>query len=202
MSRLPDSMKLVARRVLPQSMQRSIRRLLGVSPTRFRVESNRWLRVHCRDVAGAVLSIGSGDDGDQEGGTYRDYFPNAASYTTSEVVPVPGVDLVIDVRAMPEIPDGAYDCVYCSGVLEHVDEFRKGFDEITRVLKPGGILLLGLPFRQAIHLAPQDFWRFTEFGIKYLLKDSYEILVMSGIGTRVRDFPRTYWVKARKLPRA
>jgi len=146
---------------------------------------------------GAILSIGSGDDSDGEGRKYRDYFPGATSYTTSEVIPVEGCDLVIDVRSMPEMNSSSYDCIYCSGVLEHVDEFRKGFDEITRILKPGGVLLLGLPFRQAIHMAPHDFWRFTEYGIKYLLKDSYEILAMAEIGTEIQGFPGSYWVKVR-----
>jgi ubiquinone/menaquinone biosynthesis C-methylase UbiE len=100
---------------------------------------------------------------------------------------------------MPEIKDASYDCVFCSGVLEHVDDFRKGFDEITRVLKPGGVLLLGLPFRQAIHLAPHDYWRFTEYGIKFMLKDSYEVVAMKEIGTEEPGFPGSYWFRARKV---
>jgi SAM-dependent methyltransferase len=198
-----ESVKKIARRILPQSVRRLVRGRQDHSsagPSQLRVDSNRWLRSQCRDIVGAVLSIGSGDDNDGEGGKYRDYLPGATSYTTSEWVPMEGCDLVIDVRSMPEITDASYDCVYCSGVLEHVDEFRKGFDEITRILKSGGILLLGLPFRQAIHMAPHDFWRFTEYGIKFLLKDSYEILVMTEIGTEVEGFPGTYWVKARKQP--
>jgi len=54
------------------------------------VDSNRWLQIHCKDVVGAILSIGSGDDSDGEGRKYRDYFPGATSYTTSEVVPMEG----------------------------------------------------------------------------------------------------------------
>jgi SAM-dependent methyltransferase len=196
-----ESVKMVARRILPQSVRQFVRGRQGNSsgaPSELRAKSNRWLQSQCRDIVGTVLSIGSGDENDGEGRKYRDYFHGATSYTTSEVVPMEGCDLMLDVRSMPEITDASYDCVYCSGVLEHVDEFRKGFDEITRILKPGGILLLGLPFRQAIHMAPQDFWRFTEYGIKYLLKDSYEILAMTEIGTEIAGFPGTYWVKARK----
>ena len=196
-----EPVKNVARRIMPQAVKRFARDLVGKplpGPSRLRVDSNRWLHTQCKDVVGTILSIGSGDDSDGEGRKYRDYFPGATSYTTSEVVPMEGCDLVIDVRSMPEMTSSSYDCIYCSGVLEHVDEFRKGFDEITRILKPGGILLLGLPFRQAIHMAPQDFWRFTEYGIRYLLKDSYEILAMAEIGTEIQGFPGTYWIKARK----
>ena len=79
-----------------------------------------------------------------------------------------------------------------------------GIKEMTRVLKPGGVLLLGVPFRQAIHMAPQDFWRFTEFGIRHLLRDAFEILELTQILTDPicgANFPATYWVKARKTRR-
>lgn len=172
-------------------------------PSRSRRESNEWLRRQCRDIRGHVLSIGSGDDSDGEGGAYRNYFPMAASYTTSEVTEAFACDLVLDVRCMPEISDGSYDCIYCSGVLEHVDDFRGAMGELTRIIKPGGILLLGLPFRQAIHMPPQDFWRFTEHGIRFLLKGAYQIEEIEPIDVDVvagASFPAAYWVKAIKIP--
>jgi SAM-dependent methyltransferase len=165
--------------------------------TRERKESNKWLKTHCADVAGKILSIGSADDSDHEGKTYRDYFPKATSYTTSEVTTGYNTDLVLDVRKMPEINDAAYDALFCSGVLEHTDDYQAGMREMTRILKPGGTLLLGLPFHQAIHSSPYDFWRFTEFGVKYLLKDHYDLMHLEGINFKAgKDFPASYWAKA------
>lgn len=164
-----------------------------------RIESNRWLAAHTADITGTVLSIGSMDDKDGEGRLYRQYFGSAASYTTSEHIPYPGCDLVIDVRHMPQIADATYDCVFCSGVLEHVDDYEAGMREIARILKPGGTLLLGLPFRQALHLAPTDYWRFTEFGIRVLLdRHGYRADDITPIDTSVPDFPATYWSRATK----
>jgi SAM-dependent methyltransferase len=169
------------------------------SPSCARKESNKWLHLNCRDIKGDVLSIGSGNDADNEGDHYRNYFPMATSYTTSEISEEFRCDLILDVRSMPETKDGSYDCVFCSGVLEHVDDCQAGLREITRILKAGGILLLGVPFRQQIHMGSQDFWRFTEYGIRYLLKDSYEIIGISSIDKRRgAEFPSAYWVKARK----
>jgi ubiquinone/menaquinone biosynthesis C-methylase UbiE len=88
--------------------------------------------------------------------------------------------------------------VFCSGVLEHVDDYHKTFAELTRVSKPGGILLLGLPFRQALHLIPHDYWRFTEYGIRHLLRKSYEILDLAPLDLTVPDCPTAYWTKVRK----
>lgn len=171
---------------------------LVVPPTTARRAGNAWLRQHAAVVEGDVLSIGSGHDRDKEGGHYRDYFARAASYTTSEIDPTAGCDLVLDVRSMPEVRDAAYDCVYASCVLEHVDDVRAAVAEITRVLKPGGTLLVCLPFREAIHGAPHDYWRFTEHGIRWLLRADYDILRLDPIDARGPGFPAAYWTLARR----
>lgn len=171
---------------------------LVVPPTTARRAGNAWLRQHAAGVEGDVLSIGSGHDRDKEGGRYRDYFARAASYTTSEIDPAAGCDLVLDVRSMPEVRDAAYDCVYASCVLEHVDDVGAAVAEITRVLKPGGTLLVCLPFREAIHGAPHDYWRFTEHGIRWLLRADYDILRLDPIDPRGPGFPAAYWTLARR----
>jgi len=164
-----------------------------------RMESNRWLAAQAATVEGRVLSIGSMDDRDGEGRHYRDYFAGATSYTTSEHIPYPGCEIVIDVRGMPQIADASFDCVFCSGVLEHVDDYEAGMREIARIIRPGGSLLLGLPFRQALHLKPTDYWRFTEFGIRVLLeRHGYRVDELVPIDTSVPDFPAAYWARATK----
>ncbi|MDJ0634978.1 MAG: methyltransferase domain-containing protein [Xenococcaceae cyanobacterium MO_188.B29] len=196
--------KKLIKSFLPVSMQSFLKRLIipettiSPKPSKSRQESNSWLKHHASDIVGSVLSIGSGTDEDKEGGRYRDYFINCSSYITSEITSEFEVDMVLDIRSMTQIQNNSFDCVFCSGVLEHVDDYRSGLKEITRILKCGGILLLGLPFRQAIHLAPNDYWRFTEYGIKYLLRDDYEILELTPIDNSVSGFPAAYWIKAKK----
>ena len=163
-----------------------------------RQESNNWLRDRAADIEGRVLSIGSDTDQDNDGGRYRDYFKKCSSYTTSETASGFNVDLVLDVRSMSQVQNDSFDCVFCSGVLEHVDDYLAGLKEITRILRPGGILLLGLPFRQAIHMAPNDYWRFTEHGLRYILRDNYEILELKSVDNSVPNFPAAYWLKAKK----
>lgn len=174
------------------------RKTSGVSASR--VESNQWLLGHCRELEGKVLSVGSSDDGDGQGRNYRDYFASASAYVTSEVSDGFGTDLVLDIQAMPEVEDGAFGVVFCSGVLEHLLDFNAAISEIHRVLSEGGMLLLGLPFRQGIHHAPTDYWRFTEYGIRHLLKDQFEILSLQGIGEEEPGFPTAYWCAAKRLP--
>jgi ubiquinone/menaquinone biosynthesis C-methylase UbiE len=85
--------------------------------------------------------------------------------------------------------------VLCSGVLEHVDDCHRAVAECYRVLKPSGLFLVGVPFHQPIHRAPQDFWRFTEFGLRWLLR-AFSIEDLRAIGPPLT--PSAYWVKARK----
>jgi SAM-dependent methyltransferase len=42
-------------------------------------------------------------------------------------------------------PDGAFDTVICSEVIEHIPDQASVFQEMTRVLRPGGTLTLGTP---------------------------------------------------------
>ncbi len=167
------------------------------APSRSRMESNIWLRRNAATMVGDVLSIGSRDDADGEGSCYRNYFSRAGSYTTSDIFGT--ADLALDVRDMSAVPDNRYNGIFCSGVLEHVDDFHRALSEITRILAPAGTLLLGLPMRQAIHDAPGDFWRFTRFAVEYLLRDRYAVREIAEIDKDpLNDFPAAYWVKAMK----
>ena len=164
-------------------------------PSDARQASNAILRTWGATITGDVLSLGSSTDQDGSGQSYRSYFPRASRYRTSEPAPYPGCDLVVDVRHMPEIASDSLDCVFCSGVLEHVDDVVAAVSECHRVLKAGGIFLVGVPFYQQVHRAPQDFWRFTEFGVRYLLR-GFASLDIRTIGDTKR--PSAYWARAVK----
>ena len=166
-----------------------------MSPSR--KASNALLRQWGAEVTGHVLSIGSGTDEDKQGGHYRDYFPRATSYTTSEPGPSQHCDLVLDVRDMPSIPGEYFGAVFCSGVLEHVDDIYTAIRECRRVLKPSGMFLVGFPLNQPPHRMPQDFWRFTESGVRYILRHGFEIEELVTIGDP--SYPTTYMVKARAI---
>ena len=58
----------------------------------------------------------------------------------------------------------------CTEVLEHLPEPQKAVDEFFRVLKPGGTLLLTTRFLFPIHDAPHDYFRYTKYGLRHLLR--------------------------------
>jgi dolichol-phosphate mannosyltransferase len=49
-----------------------------------------------------------------------------------------------DIFALP-FPDAAFDTVICSEVIEHIPDRPSVFTELTRILRPGGTLILGTP---------------------------------------------------------
>lgn len=66
------------------------------------------------------------------------------------------IDFVSDITKIPE-PDGSFDAILCSEVLEHVPEPTHALDEFTRLLKPDGVLILTAPFSSNVHMAPYHF---------------------------------------------
>ena len=51
-----------------------------------------------------------------------------------------------DITMLP-FPDGCFDIVICSEIMEHVPDEKKAASEIARVLKPGGQMALSVPRR-------------------------------------------------------
>ena len=49
----------------------------------------------------------------------------------------PLADMHFDVQEIP-IEDGAFDCVICNHIMEHVEDDRKALKEIFRILRRGG----------------------------------------------------------------
>jgi len=69
------------------------------------------------------------------------------------------------------IPDNYFDIIVCTEVLEHTLNPFLAIKEMKRMLKSGGLLLISAPFNFRIHGPLPDCWRFTEHGLKELLKD-------------------------------
>jgi SAM-dependent methyltransferase len=81
----------------------------------------------------------------------------------------PHLDLVADLNEPFPLPDASFDTVLCSDVLEHIAEPQAFLRETARILKPGGTLLLMVPFFYWLHEKPHDYYRYTEFGLRWLI---------------------------------
>lgn len=70
-------------------------------------------------------------------------------------------DLQADAATLPLAAD-SFDAVICAELLEHVPDPRRVLAEAVRVLRPGGRLVLTIPFLYPIHADPYDFGRYTD----------------------------------------
>jgi SAM-dependent methyltransferase len=70
------------------------------------------------------------------------------------------VDVFGDGNRLP-FADASVDTVLSTEVLEHVPDPRRCMREMARILKPGGRLLVTVPFVHPLHELPLDFYRFT-----------------------------------------
>jgi SAM-dependent methyltransferase len=76
----------------------------------------------------------------------------------------PDTDVVGDVQRLP-FQDGSVDLVFATGLFEHVEDERAVIAEIRRVLKPGGLVHVEIPFLEAYHEDPIDVRRLTADGL-------------------------------------
>lgn len=128
-----------------------------------RITLGRFIEAHAGDKL--TLDLGS------QFGPYAAHFPRRVAL---DLRTGPGVQVVGDAQALG-IGDATFEVVLCTEMLEHLPEPQKAIDEIFRVLKPGGELLLTTRFLFPIHDAPHDYFRYTKYGLRYLLR-RFEIL--------------------------
>ena len=79
-------------------------------------------------------------------------------------------DLVGDVACVPFI-DACADTVVCTEVLEHVPNPEDVLTEAYRLLKPGGKLIVSIPFMMKVHANPYDYQRYTSTKLHNLLTE-------------------------------
>lgn len=66
------------------------------------------------------------------------------------------IDIVCDITDIPEANE-SFDAILCSEVFEHLPDPLKAIDEFSRLLKPGGKLIVTAPFASLVHFAPYHY---------------------------------------------
>ena len=117
-----------------------------------------------------ILEIGSYQvPGQSELAELRSLFPGQ-DYVGVDIRSGSGVDCVASVEQLPQ-SSASVGTVLALNTFEHVARFWRGFEEIQRVLRSDGALLISCPFYFHIHNHPSDYWRFTPEALDSLLQD-------------------------------
>lgn len=89
------------------------------------------------------------------------------------------VDIEADLNSILPIESSVADTVTSFSVMEHLHEPQVMLNEAYRILKPGGYFVLQVPWQWRIHESPYDYYRYTSYGINYLLcKAGFENVVI------------------------
>jgi SAM-dependent methyltransferase len=81
------------------------------------------------------------------------------------------------------LKDDSVDTILCTQVLEHLEEPSHALKEFSRVLKPGGKVILTTNLIWFLHEEPRDFFRFTWYGLQYLFeKNHFKVLEITPLG--------------------
>jgi ubiquinone/menaquinone biosynthesis C-methylase UbiE len=104
-----------------------------------------------------VLDVGAGS------GQYRPLFSHC-DYKAQDFAQEPGtighytqLDYVSDIVSIPA-EDASFDAILCTEVIEHVPDPGKALEEMGRLLRPGGRLILSAPLHSHLHQEPYHFY--------------------------------------------
>lgn len=118
-------------------------------------------------LSGRCLDIGCGNK------QYLRYYTHVSEYVGLEYDTPSNrhkkADAFYDGTHFP-FDDESFDVAVSNEVFEHVFNPKEHLAEIHRVLKPGGLLFMTVPFVWDEHEQPHDFARYTSFGLRYLLE--------------------------------
>jgi SAM-dependent methyltransferase len=147
----------------------------GVDPaTQMRLDGVRT-RIADRALA-VVRQFGRGRALDIGAGAlyFADEFrPHFASYTTLDYeVRSPRLQLRGDGQRLP-FASSAFDTVISIDVLEHVPHPWEMWAEMSRVLAPGGTIIIVTPFFFWAHEEPYDFYRISKYGLQQLCAEQH-----------------------------
>lgn len=111
-------------------------------------------------------------------------------------------DVVSDLNKPFPIDDEVADTLVSFSVMEHLCEPQLFLNESYRILKQEGVFILQVPFMWHVHEEPYDFYRFTEYGLKYMFnKAGYtNVTVEASTGFWVNWFVKLNYQLIRILP--
>jgi SAM-dependent methyltransferase len=113
---------------------------------------------------------------------YRHLFPAEAAYMGADLAGNPDAVLQLNEDGTLPVPDGGFDAILSTQVLEHVTDPGLYLRECFRVLEPGGKVLLSTHGMFVYHPDPQDLWRWTSDGLSASLRDiGFEVTRVEGV---------------------
>ena len=113
-------------------------------------------------IKGLVIDVGCGNK------PFADFISLRATKYIGFDQARSAADVICDVRHLP-LDDNSVDTVLMLQVLDDVPEPLELLSEMNRVLRVGGALVISVNQTWRVHDAPNDFFRFTPYGLRHLI---------------------------------
>lgn len=161
----------------------------------------KFIDKYSNKCRGKLVDIGCGNK------LYSRYFSLVDEYIGVDI-DNNEADIIANAKSLP-IKSNSVDVVLCNQLIEHDPEPSKIIVEIYRILKEKGILILSAPQMGRLHGEPNDYYRYTKWGLKYLLEENrmkLEIIESHGgifraIGSHLNFFIIDYFGRSIYLKR-
>jgi SAM-dependent methyltransferase len=138
-------------------------------------------------ISQPIYEFGSFQVPEQEGFANLRPFFQGKMYIGADMRNGPGVDVILNLHNI-DLPNESVGTVIAMDTLEHAEFPRKALEEIHRILKPDGLVIISSVMYFPIHDYPNDYWRFTPEAFKSLLKP-FDLSFVESVGRKT--FPHT-----------
>ncbi len=117
------------------------------------------------DPDAIILDVGAGR------GDFKAAF-RGKKYLSLDIYPYPEIDLVCDLIESVPLRKDSFDMVTLLNVCEHVYDPALLIKRIFPIIKPGGKMLITIPFLLKIHQEPVDYARYTFIALERMGREA------------------------------
>jgi SAM-dependent methyltransferase len=113
-----------------------------------------------------------------------------------DIIDLPGVDITHNLNKVPyPFKNEEFDLIYADNILEHLENTIEVIEELHRILKPKGRLIIKVP-----HFTSHDAWAHPQHSNVFAI-DSFDFFVKGTYRYKVdgRCFPKTFSKIKRRL---
>jgi 2-polyprenyl-3-methyl-5-hydroxy-6-metoxy-1,4-benzoquinol methylase len=121
-----------------------------------------------------ILDVGAGR------GDFKPIFAGH-SYLGLDIYPYPEIDLAVDLIQECPFKENSFDLIVLANVIEHIYDYRAIMARAAGLVKPGGRILVTVPFMLKLHQEPVDYHRYTRYALAQLAADlGLELEILEG----------------------
>ena len=158
---------------------RGVASLVSLAYSERRRLLDRSLAAHAEVIRGVVLEVGAGRGARR--GRFEPPVARTRGWWSVDLAAAARPHVVGDVEALP-LRAGSVDTVVSLEVLEYARRPQEALVEMHRVLRPGGHLLISVPFIHRMD-GPTDRWRFSAHGLGDTLRAAgFEVVALEAQG--------------------